>query len=324
MNHSVDVENPSHPSSRAVVVFIGGYGRSGSTLLERILARLPGVIAAGELCFFWDRGLRQAQLCGCGAPLPSCPFWSRVLQHVFDGDGPGSLEQILTWQREVRGIHNLHCVRKPWLQSQVFSSALSGFRETLASLYLGLSSASGGAMIVDSSKDPVYAEILAGIPAVDLRLIHMVRDSRAVAHSWQRKRQRPEIHWREELMPRFSIPRSAVAWSVKNAAMTRLRGRLDRSCLLRYEDLMEAPARELERISNALDLPGSAALNAELREGKFSLEVDHTAAGNPIRFETGPLVLQRDEEWQSGMPTWRKSFITAITGVGLHRYGYLG
>jgi hypothetical protein len=324
MSPTVAAERVPHRPSRPVVVFIGGYGRSGSTLLERMLARLPGVMAAGELCFFWDRGLREGQLCGCGVPLTRCPFWSRVLEHGFGGDGPGPMEQILARQKAVSGIRNLPRIRRTWLQGREFSAALTGFRETLAALYSGIAAASGGAMIIDSSKDPGYAEVLAGIPTIDLRLIHIVRDSRAVAHSWQRRKKRPEIHWREEFMPRFSLLRSAVAWSIKNAAIARLRGRLARTCLLRYEDLMDAPARELARISAALDLPGSAALQEELRAGEFALDVDHTAAGNPMRLLTGPLVLQRDEEWQTGMTGWRRSVITACTRVGLHRYGYLG
>ena len=54
------------------VLYIGGFGRSGSTLVERILGQLPGFCSAGEIVFLWQRGLIDGQLCGCGVPVPEC------------------------------------------------------------------------------------------------------------------------------------------------------------------------------------------------------------------------------------------------------------
>ena len=54
-------------SDRVRVVYIAGWGRSGSTLLELILDTLPGWRATGELRCLWEAGLRRNQLCGCGA-----------------------------------------------------------------------------------------------------------------------------------------------------------------------------------------------------------------------------------------------------------------
>ena len=41
------------------VGFVGGFGRSGSTLLERVVAELPGVCALGEVLHLWERGVRR-------------------------------------------------------------------------------------------------------------------------------------------------------------------------------------------------------------------------------------------------------------------------
>ncbi|MDT4989050.1 MAG: hypothetical protein QOI74_3144, partial [Micromonosporaceae bacterium] len=35
------------------VVFLGGLGRSGTTLLERVLGELPGVLPLGETVHLW-------------------------------------------------------------------------------------------------------------------------------------------------------------------------------------------------------------------------------------------------------------------------------
>ena len=48
------------------IVFIGGAGRSGSTLLEKILGNLDGCFSAGELRFIW-------QYVGEGGHSPATP-----------------------------------------------------------------------------------------------------------------------------------------------------------------------------------------------------------------------------------------------------------
>ncbi|MCZ3387336.1 MAG: sulfotransferase, partial [Actinomycetia bacterium] len=67
------------------IVYIGGQGRSGTTLLERALGELPGVVSLGETVHLWDRGLRDDELCGCTEPFGSCPFWRSVGDEAFGG-----------------------------------------------------------------------------------------------------------------------------------------------------------------------------------------------------------------------------------------------
>jgi len=66
------------PAGPVRVLYIGGLGRSGSTLIERLLGQVPGVCAVGELVHLWDRGITEDERCGCGEPFRQCPFWSQV------------------------------------------------------------------------------------------------------------------------------------------------------------------------------------------------------------------------------------------------------
>ena len=43
---SPGVRSPEYPVR---VIYLGGLGRSGTTLLERLLGEIPGVCASGEL-----------------------------------------------------------------------------------------------------------------------------------------------------------------------------------------------------------------------------------------------------------------------------------
>ena len=54
---------------------------------------------------------------------------------------------------------------------------------------------SGAEVVVDSTKNPPYAYFLRAAQAagVGLRVLHLVRDSRGVVHSWMKRVARPEI-----------------------------------------------------------------------------------------------------------------------------------
>src|SRR5205085_9431203 len=72
-------------NERVRVLYVAGTGRSGSTLLARILGRADSVFAAGELRYVWQRGLLEDRVCGCGEPFSRCPFWSEVVDRAFGG-----------------------------------------------------------------------------------------------------------------------------------------------------------------------------------------------------------------------------------------------
>src|SRR5207249_8771406 len=67
------------------VLYVAGSGRSGSTILDRILGQVDGFFSAGELCNLWGRGLLARRRCGCGTPVPDCPVWGAVLAEAFGG-----------------------------------------------------------------------------------------------------------------------------------------------------------------------------------------------------------------------------------------------
>ena len=62
------------------VVYIAGYGRSGSTVLERMLDLHDSIVASGELCNLFAVLAGGNRRCACGAQLESCVFWGRVIE----------------------------------------------------------------------------------------------------------------------------------------------------------------------------------------------------------------------------------------------------
>jgi hypothetical protein len=162
---------------------------------------------------------------------------------------------------------------------------------------------------------------------VDLRVLHLIRDSRAVAHSWSKTIRRPDTE-SESRMTTYPAMTSAVRWNIQNAALHVL-SRLGAPLLrIRYEDLMRAPAATLHRMAEFAGLtqqPEAEFLTAD-EDGQWWAELStaHTASGNPMRFTTGRIAIRRDDQWRQTMPRGGRRIVTAATLPLLVRYGYVG
>ncbi len=301
------------------IAFIGGYARTGSTLLDRLLGQIDGFASFGELRHVWERSFVGNQTCGCGREFRSCPFWIEVAELAFGGfDGVDAI-RLGRMARSVDAFANIPRIG-PRAWPAGFRRRLDTYRDAVASLYVALQRVSGARVLVDSTKDPQHAYVLRSIPGFDVRVVHLVRDPRAVAFSWTRAKRRPEIHWREQDMPRFPVARSAAAWTMANLAAEGLRAGGSSYVLTRYEDLVAEPTGTLGHIVDALGL-GPADLSF-VADGRAHLEPAHTMAGNPIRFVSGNVELRIDDRWRTEMRPRDRALVAAMTAPTARRYGY--
>jgi hypothetical protein len=192
----------------------------------------------------------------------------------------------------------------------------------LERLYRAIQRVSGAKVIVDPSKRYTYAVLLSLLPFADLRVVHLVRDSRAVAYSWEKSKESSAVVG-GRLMPRISPAQTTRNWSLRNYSYDSLSGfaRLSR---LRYEDFVGDPAFYLPETLARLGFDEEAGGPPVIRGREISLSVDHTVSGNPSRFRTGNIELRPDEEWKVKMRGADKNIVTALTAPLLLRYGYLG
>lgn len=304
------------------VLYIGGYSRSGSTMLLRVLGEATGVVAVGELIYIWERGYLQDQLCGCGQPFTVCDFWDEVSRRAF---GVTSEEvpaaRVAELQRTVHGYLGFAPLWVPVLRTDRYRQLLAEYTDVLARLYRAVAEVSGASLIVDSSKVPQYARLLSEVPTIELHLAHLVRDSRGTVWSWQRHKVRPEIHWTAQDMDRHSTLRSSVEWDAFNVLFGADRRRPRTYTLIRYEDLVQRPGPIMAALADTVGEPGVASQLRSTRD-EVTLTVSHTVAGNPSRFSSGRTRISADEEWRSAMPPGQRLLVTAVTAPVLHRYGY--
>jgi hypothetical protein len=305
------------------VLYIGGCGRSGSTLLDRIAGQLPGACSAGELVHIWRRGLLGNQLCGCRLPFHECPFWKEVGSSGYGGWDALDGERVAALQHRVDRNRYIPLMLAPWLDP-AYRRRFERYADIVERLYRGIHAASGAPVIIDSTKHSSTAYLLSQIPGVDLRVVHLVRDSRGVAYSWTKVVQKPEVVDGVAYMPRFPPLRMAARYDSYNLLFHALRRRGVPTLFMRYEQLVRHPRRELERIIElAPELGGREDLRYISRSW-VDLEPAHTVAGNPMRFKEGRLELRPDVEWRDRLAAKERVLVSAITSPLLLGYGYLG
>jgi hypothetical protein len=302
------------------VLYIGGFGRSGSTLVERILGQLPGFCSAGEVVFLWQRGLIDRQLCGCGVPVPECEFWSRVGKTAFGGWDQVDAHEMLALQHRVDRNRYIPAMVAPRLRPQA-QADFERYTDVLSRLYRAIGEVAGARVVIDASKHASTAFLLRKVPGIDLRVVHLVRDSRGVAYSWTKEVKKPEVTGDDAFMPQYSPSSSGRQWVAYNLLFDAL-GVIDKTLILRYEALMAEPRASLERILEAASEPVTAESFAFLGDGWVDLGCDHTVAGNPMRFHQGRLDLRLDQAWTTRLPERDRKVVTAITWPLQLRYGY--
>ncbi|MCW2635722.1 MAG: hypothetical protein JWQ99_2089 [Blastococcus sp.] len=303
------------------MLYLGGLGRSGTTVLERVLGELPGTCSVGELVHLWQRGVLDDETCGCGSPFSRCPFWTEVGSRAFGGWDPALATRMEELRPRVDRTRFIPRLLVPRLLGR-HRADLQEYVATFLRLHRAISETAGGAVVIDSSKHSSLAFCLRSEPEIDLRVVHVVRDSRGVAYSWTKEVLRPEATAGEALMTRYSPARSAALWVGHNLFFGLL-GRLGTPTrLLRYEDFVADPGTVLVELADFAGLPlGPGALDF-LDGSSVMLTPSHTVAGNPMRFRTGATTLRRDDAWRSDLPQGRRRLVSALTSPLLLRYGY--
>ncbi|HEX4731074.1 MAG TPA: sulfotransferase [Solirubrobacterales bacterium] len=297
------------------VLFVGGYGRSGSTLLDRVLGQIPGFLSVGELRHVFQEGYLENRRCGCGERFHDCEFWRAVTTRAFGEFDGRELREVTALKRRID---------RWWLIPQL-GWRLGGprrrrdvdrYREVLRSLYVAIAAESGAEVLIDSSKDVSHGYSLRGLGApIDLYVLHLVRDSRAVAYSWQRRKFNPG---NDRHMNRYGLLRTGAEWVAINALTGLHRHTGDHYSTLLYADFAADPAASVEDVLEFIGERGRP--NPVSGDHTVHFGTDHTAAGNPDRFRRGGVTISPDDEWRRAMSPGARLLVGALTLPALSRY----
>ncbi len=302
------------------VIFISGSGRCGSTILQEILAASPEICAAGETCYTWDNGFLFDLLCSCGKKFSECGFWKSVFDTGFFWGKNVNAQFIESNKKILRGKKAIPMFIMPFLRSKKFLKASAIYSSALYKLFYGIKKTTGCKFILDSSKFGFHGLILSEMDMIELYVIHLVRDSRGVAYSFQKKMLRPEVHQKAYYMSRLDAGRSGIRWIKENLLSHFLRIKNRFYLFVRYEDFVANPGMILEKIYSFLDLP--MPFSHDNINGPFQKSEEHTLSGNPLRFDKEPFYLRLDNEWRDKLSKTSYSIVSLMTSPLLTFYGY--
>lgn len=302
------------------VIYLAGSGRSGSTILGNVLGEIPGHFSVGELRFVWDRNVQENRVCGCGAPFSECSVWRSVMGAAF-GDNPPDPRHVIALREaampmRLSPVVHLDRTRR-WARATYTS-----YLDILERLYHAVSSVTGARVIIDSSKYPSYGYLLGLIDSLDVRVVHLVRDPRAVAHSWTRAKMETTTKGVRTPMGRIDPARTAVDWTLWSAlAEQYCRAGAHASFRIRYEDFVRQPE---DAVASVLRHAGEKPLPLDFLDGpRAHLSENHTVGGNPNRMSSGVVVLSADTEWRSALSRSDQWKVSGLTFPAMLAYGYL-
>lgn len=290
------------------VIGIVGASRSGSTLLEGLLADSLGGVAVGELHHYWDRGVRGRWSCGCGVPVPDCRYWSRVSELFEQRTSVALMDlepRVRAFERDRRAIPGA-------LRGGRVPRDVSAFANLLGSLYTAIADAGDASIVIDSSKSPAWFWTMHAAPprGVTLSTVHLTRDVRAFVHATSTPKQRQDAGVPNQYMGTLTRRRAVTAWARANATAELVRGRSADHVRLAYEDLVRDSEGALHRLRRDLGLVSS---------GHSSL--NHSVSGNPVR-TTGRRTIRPDFRWAEAMSAWEKAALHLAVWPVQRRYGY--
>ncbi len=180
-------------SSKIRLVYILAASHSGSTLLSLLLGLHPEVCTVGELKAT-SMDDKERYLCSCGARIKECLFWNSISEEMSRMGVKFTITDAGTDFKEIRSSYCQNLLaplhRGPFLEktrdlalwlSPAWRQHLRAVQMRNVMLIQAILKQTRKRVIVDSSKVGLRLKYLLRNPLLDVKIIRLVRNGRAVA-----------------------------------------------------------------------------------------------------------------------------------------------
>lgn len=250
-----------------------GYGRSGSTLISRILGQAEGAFNTGEASRYLsnERMIARDLPCGCGATHHACPFW-RQQQNGFSPEGKSQATRALRISKVLWG----DTARRV----QSIAAGLEPLRTETQRFFLQTASRADASVVIDASKHPVHAAFVAACFPGQVHALHLSRDPSRIIESYSTAKQ---------YLPQRAALGVAFEWLRFNYVATKTKPLYASFHTLQYEDFLARPDQSLREIGAAVGLE----IASLFRDGRtVSLDQQHPLAGNPDKLSPNSVTVR--------------------------------
>ncbi len=315
----LNIESPEVVGRRVRYVCIPGSPYTGSTLLGTILDEHPQCASIGAAIGLLPTANLATYRCSCGKLFRDCEFWNDIAARTRALGHPVNVFQTNFWKTHLRlsqnNLINAMLVRSlKWdplnrlRDTVVFSSpkiraVISETGWASWSLATAVLEKTGKSVFVDTARDHQRPKYLAMHPALDIRVIHLVRDPRGNAASIMKH-------------TGANAAKAARQWRHYNVEAARVRQYLppESWMSLHYEDLCADTPGVLARISDFLHI------RPPKRESGAA-EVQSHIIGNKRRLEGRPQI-REDRSWQTRLSSADLARIAHIVESTSHSLGF--
>ena len=272
------------------VLYIAGAGRSGSTFLSLMLAQHDQVQNIGQI-----RDLPEAHNdkapCSCGSSVPDCAYWAPVVATLATRHGTDALQKL---RAGMAAFGQAAGADTNWGDAGVRQTLQQDHAEFLTlfgDLYRAASEEAGGRMLIDSSKSVDLCLALSLLPEVELHILNLMRDPRAVAVSWAKVLKRPKV-----------LRGRTRNWAGRQRRLAVLRDLApERFLALRYEDLTVDPQGWIGKIQTWAGLEQDLSLFTGSNTADISWERSHLfppANATVLKERKESIVVKPAESWK--------------------------
>ncbi len=299
------------------VLFVAGTSFCGSTLLSFLLNAHPQMVCVGEETGPIPKRRNQPDFpCSCGAPLPQCPFWVNVTARMKDRGFEFGHDRF-----NVHFLFGRHRLPRLLLSRSFRNNTLDDIRDGVVKRLPGLGKqyevirarnlamfrsiieVSGKKVFASGQKDSIRAWHLSQIPGLDLKVVHLIRDSRGFVNSTMKNGGN-------------TLSAGVRDWNRNASHVERLFARLgpDRCMRIRYEDLCADVTGTLAKLARFVGLEPMAG-------PVVFRETEHHVIGNRMRLQSSSEV-KLDEAWRERLSPDQIAEIVRRTRTYRAKYGY--
>ena len=197
------------------IILVVGDGRSGSTILEEILNNIENSVSVGESFRFWERYYKKETLCGCTKKIDECDLWTNVHNEMALHYNNITVDKI---KENIRKVSSFGFRNE--LNDWALTNDAKFFIGVISTFFSCIFSVSKSNIIIDSSKNPFWANFVAQYSGYDTYIIHLNRDLPSVANSWKKKVKMNDYYIYDKYMPNKSST-EVIRTALRNKLMCR-------------------------------------------------------------------------------------------------------
>ena len=253
------------------ILYIAGYGRSGSTILDLVLGNHPDICSLGEVGFLIDEIGSKDRICACGQSYNNCDFWKDFARKLNELNST-------TLSTTEAGTH----------LSRVFSAPRRRDEYTrYCELFSNhLENHSNAKVFIDSSKTARAKRnrplLLSKYGSTEVYILHLVRNGKSVTESLINKGSNWAMEGHHKAY-NTTIIRTVVGWISANlwTMSLQLLFPKNRYFRLKFEDFQSDPEQAVSSICNWLEIDPDP-LTQKIEAGG-AMAVGHMVGGNRVR-----------------------------------------